>query len=126
MGDPSNELYAPHVVGRFSVYLTVWEISQKIIIDQAADRGPFVDQSQSVNLFLGRDKKTISSVTSMDKYVWLKRLKTGCYYLRTQDLNDPQKFSVVPDKAKLENYNATIQQDIPTINDENVCISCSG
>ncbi len=106
-------------------YKTVWEISQKVIIDQAADRGPFVDQSQSMNLHLGKNKKSMGVVTSMDKYAWLKRLKTACYYLRTQDLNNPQKFSVIPDKAKLEDYNKKTY-NIPTVNEENVCVSCSG
>ena len=122
-------------------YKTVWELSQKAIIDQASDRGPYVDQSQSMNLFLGKSKKNISAITSMNKYAWMKRLKTGCYYLRTQDINDPQKFSVVPNQAKLENYNdisdnSNIQNsdnfnmqnlnDICTIQKDDICMSCSG
>lgn len=106
-------------------YQTVWELSQKVIIDQAADRAPFVDQTQSMNLFLSKKNKNISSITSMDRYIWLKRLKTGQYYLRTQDHNDPQKFSIKPDKTKLEEYEAAVN-NIPIITDKNICIGCSG
>ena len=74
-------------------YKTSWEISQKFTINQDADRAPFVDQSQSSNRYLGRNTKSISSVTSMDMYAWFKRLKTGQYYLRTQDFTDPEKCS---------------------------------
>ena len=105
-------------------YKTVWELSQKAIIDQVADRAAFVDQSQSMNLYLSKRKKNIASVTAMDSYVWFKRLKTGCYYLRTQDINNPQKFSIVPDKAKLENYKSNLDS-IPVIDEKNVCLSCS-
>lgn len=110
-------------------YKTVWELSQRAIIDQVADRAPFVDQSQSMNLYLSKKKKNIASVTSMDRYTWFKRLKTACYYLRTQDINDPQKFSIVPDKAKLGNYNKEYKrklESIPIINEKDVCLSCSG
>ena len=62
----------------------------------------------------------------MDRYIWLKRLKTGQYYLRTQDQNNPQKFTIKPDKAKLEEYNTNLKNNIPFITDENICISCSG
>ena len=60
-----------------SRYRTVWEYSQRVIIDQAADRAPFVDQSQSMNLFLGKKNKSIASVTAMTNYAWYKRLKNG-------------------------------------------------
>ncbi|MFB5622807.1 MAG: ribonucleoside-diphosphate reductase subunit alpha, partial [Nitrosarchaeum sp.] len=110
-------------------YKTVWELSQKAIIDQVADRAPFVDQSQSMNLYLSKTKKNIATVTTMDIYTWFKRLKTSCYYLRTQDLNDPQKFSIIPDKAKLENYNEEYKRklkSIPIIDEKDICLSCSG
>ena len=102
-----------------------WEISQKFTINQDADRAPFVDQSQSSNRYLGRNTKSISSVTSMDMYAWFKRLKTGQYYLRTQDFTDPQKFTVKP-KKQLESQNSHSDvQQIPIIEDTEVCISCS-
>lgn len=65
-----------------SLYKTVWEIKQKSLVDMAADRGAFIDQSQSFNVFLGQP--TLGQLTSMHFYGWKKGLKTGMYYLRTQ------------------------------------------
>lgn len=65
-----------------SLYKTVWEISQKTIIDMAADRAPFIDQSQSLNIHI--QNPTMGKLTSMHFYGWKKGLKTGMYYLRTQ------------------------------------------
>jgi len=64
------------------VYRTVWEISQKSIIEMAADRGAYIDQSQSLNIFI--ENPTSSKLTSMHFYGWKKGLKTGMYYLRTR------------------------------------------
>lgn len=69
----------PHVK---AVYKTVWEISQKTLIEMAADRGAFIDQSQSLNLFMAAP--TFSKISSMLFYAWSRGLKTGIYYLRTQ------------------------------------------
>lgn len=76
------------------LYKTVWEISQKVIIDMAADRGAFVDQSQSMNLFL--QDVTFSKLTSMHFYAWKKGLKTGMYYLRTRSAASAIQFSIEP------------------------------
>jgi ribonucleoside-diphosphate reductase alpha chain len=76
------------------VYKTVWEIPQKTLIDMAADRAPFVCQSQSLNLFLG--EPTYAKMSSMHMYAWKKGLKTGCYYLRTKAVSSAQKFTVDP------------------------------
>jgi ribonucleoside-diphosphate reductase subunit M1 len=65
-----------------ALYKTVWEISQKNVIDMAADRAAFIDQSQSLNIHI-RDP-TIGKLTSMHFHGWKKGLKTGMYYLRTQ------------------------------------------
>lgn len=65
-----------------SVYKTAWEIKQRVLIDMAAARGPFVDQSQSLNLFV--QHPTFRRLSSMLFYAWDKGLKTACYYLRTQ------------------------------------------
>ena len=73
-------------------YKTVWEISQKVVIDMAAARGPFVDQSQSMNLFL--KEANYQNVTSMLLYAWEKGLKTGAYYLRTQGAANPIMFTI--------------------------------
>ncbi|GMM30281.1 hypothetical protein DAMA08_030260 [Martiniozyma asiatica (nom. inval.)] len=74
------------------IYKTVWEMSQKIIIDMAADRSPFIDQSQSMNLFM--KDVTMSKLTSMHFYAWRKGLKTGMYYLRTKAASSAIKFTI--------------------------------
>ena len=79
------------------LYKTVWEISQKVIIDMAADRGVFVDQSQSMNLFV--ESPTLSKLSSMHFYAWKKGLKTGMYYLRSKAKARPIQFSLEADCA---------------------------
>lgn len=74
------------------IYKTVWEMSQKNIIDLAADRAPFVDQSQSMNLFM--ENVSYGKLTSMHFYAWKKGLKTGIYYLRTKAAAQAIKFSI--------------------------------
>jgi len=73
-------------------YKTVWEIKQKTLIDMAADRGAFICQSQSLNLFVA--DPTISKLSSMHFYAWKKGLKTGIYYLRTRSAVQAIKFTV--------------------------------
>jgi ribonucleoside-diphosphate reductase alpha subunit len=73
-------------------YKTVWEISQKCIIDMAADRGRFICQSQSMNLFMS--SPTFSKLSSMHMYAWKKGLKTGMYYLRSKAKAKPIQFSL--------------------------------
>jgi len=77
------------------LYKTVWEISQKCIIDMAADRGRFIDQSQSMNLFV--ESPTMSKLSSMHMYAWKAGLKTGMYYLRSKAKSRPIQFSLEPD-----------------------------
>lgn len=74
------------------LYKTVWEIKQKTLIDMAADRGAFICQSQSLNLYL--EKPTVSRLSAMHLYSWKKGLKTGIYYLRTKAAAQPIKFTV--------------------------------
>lgn len=74
------------------LYKTVWEISQKTLIDMAADRGPFIDQSQSLNLYMAQP--SYGRITSMHFYSWKKGLKTGMYYLRTRPAADPIQFTI--------------------------------
>lgn len=74
------------------LYKTVWEMSMKDIIDMAADRGAFIDQSQSLNMFIAQP--TFAKLTSMHFYAWKKGLKTGMYYLRTQPAAEAIKFTV--------------------------------
>ena len=74
------------------LYKTVWEIKQRNLIDMAADRGAFICQSQSLNLFV--DSPTVSKLTSMHFYGWKKGLKTGMYYLRTQAATQAVQFTI--------------------------------
>lgn len=71
------------------LYKTVWEISQRVVIDMAADRGAFIDQSQSLNIFIA--EPNFGRLTSMHFYAWKKGLKTGMYYLRTRPAVDAIK-----------------------------------
>lgn len=80
-----------------ALYKTVWELSQKTIIDMAADRSPFIDQSQSLNIYI--QSPTMGKLTSMHFYGWKKGLKTGMYYLRTMAASAPIQFTV--DQASL-------------------------
>ncbi|MET7000977.1 ribonucleoside-diphosphate reductase subunit alpha [Chitinophaga defluvii] len=74
------------------LYKTVWEIKQRNLIDMAADRGAYICQSQSLNLFV--DTPTAAKLTSMHFYAWKKGLKTGMYYLRTQAATQAVQFTV--------------------------------
>jgi ribonucleoside-diphosphate reductase alpha subunit len=74
------------------IYKTVWEIKQKHIIDMSADRGAFICQSQSLNLFV--EQPNFAKLSSMHFYTWKKGLKTGMYYLRTKAAADAIKFTV--------------------------------
>lgn len=79
------------------VYKTVWEIPQRIILDMAADRAPYICQSQSMNVHIAEPNS--SKLTSMHFYAWKKGLKTGMYYLRTRPKADAIQFTV--DQQKL-------------------------
>ena len=74
------------------LYKTAWEISQKVIVDMAADRGAFIDQSQSLNIFM--ENANFAKLTSMHFYGWKAGLKTGMYYLRTKSATDAIKFTL--------------------------------
>jgi ribonucleoside-diphosphate reductase alpha chain len=78
-------------------YKTVWELKQKSLIDLAADRAPFVCQTQSMNLFV--KNPTYKTLNAMHFYSWKKGLKTGIYYLRSQAKTSAQKFSVDLEKG---------------------------
>ena len=97
------------------LYKTAWEISQKAIIDQAADRGAYICQSQSLNIFM--ENANFGKLTSMHFYGWERGLKTGMYYLRTKAATDAIKFTV--DKAIVE------QPSAQTIEDQQAAIACS-
>ena len=74
------------------LYKTVWELSMKDIIDMSRQRGYFIDQSQSLNLFM--EGATMAKLTSMHFYAWKSGLKTGMYYLRTKSAVDAIKFTL--------------------------------
>merc|ERR1711874_262982 len=80
------------------LYKTVWEIKQRIVLDMAADRGVYIDQSQSLNIHMV-DAST-AKLSSMHFYAWQLGLKTGMYYLRTKAATDAIKFTVDVDKVK--------------------------
>jgi ribonucleoside-diphosphate reductase alpha subunit len=81
-------------------YKTVWEIKQKSLIDMSAERGHFICQSQSLNLFLS--KIDMNRLGSMHLYAWKQGLKTGMYYLRTRTVAKTQKFTIEPKKDSKE------------------------
>ncbi len=102
------------------LYKTAWEISQRAIIDQAADRGAYICQSQSLNVFM--ENANFGKLTSMHFYGWEKGLKTGMYYLRTKAATDAIKFTV--DKSVVEETVAqTIQNQ--SVEDQQAAIACS-
>ena len=96
------------------IYRTVWEIPTRSIIDMAADRGPYIDQSQSMNLFV--ENPTTAKLSSMHMYAWKKGLKTGMYYLRTRAKASPIQFTLDPTK-----YN----DNGPSCKMEEGCVVCS-
>ncbi|WP_430405184.1 ribonucleoside-diphosphate reductase subunit alpha [Fluviicola sp.] len=100
------------------LYKTAWEISQKAIIEQAADRGAFICQSQSLNIFM--ENANFGKLTSMHFYGWKKGLKTGMYYLRTKAATDAIKFTV--DKAVTEEPAAISAAELE---EQQAAIACS-
>jgi ribonucleoside-diphosphate reductase alpha subunit len=110
------------------LYKTAWEISQKVIIEQAADRGAYICQSQSLNIFM--ENANFGKLTSMHFYGWKKGLKTGMYYLRTKAATDAIKFTV--DKAVTEqtisakSIEEQQAQIACSLDDPENCEMCSG
>ena len=109
------------------LYKTAWEISQKAIIEQAADRGAYICQSQSLNIFM--ENANFGKLTSMHFYGWKKGLKTGMYYLRTKAATDAIKFTV--DKALTEKPEELTAEKIQaqvscSLDDPDNCEMCSG
>ena len=97
-----------------AIFKTVWEIKQKTLIDMAADRGPYVCQSQSLNLFMG--DPDYRKLTSMHFYAWRRGLKTGIYYLRTRAVASAQKFTVEP---------VRVISAVPEVKEDEGCVMCS-
>lgn len=105
------------------LYRTVWEVSQKSIIDMAADRGAYICQSQSMNIHM--QDATFGKLTSMHFHAWKKGLKTGLYYLRTKAAADAIKFTIVKDEKKSieekEKEQAAIECSIDNKDDCEMC-----
>eukprot|EP00977_Amphora_coffeiformis_P020085 scaffold7825_cov162-Amphora_coffeaeformis.AAC.16 len=102
------------------IYRTVWEIPQRAILDMAADRAPFVCQSQSLNIHIASpDSKKL---TSMHFYAWQKGLKTGMYYLRTRPKADAIKFTVNQETLVAQKN----KENAPKVEEEDdeICLSC--
>ena len=97
-----------------AIYRTVWEIPQKSIIDMSADRGAYIDQSQSLNLFM--ENPSLAKLSSMHVYAWKKGLKTGMYYLRTRAKAKPQQVTITPLTAA----------DVCRLDNPEACAMCSG
>ena len=110
-----------------ALYKTAWEISQKAIIEQSADRGAYICQSQSLNIFM--ENANFGKLTSMHFYGWEKGLKTGMYYLRTKAATDAIKFTVEktiaaePAAINIETQQAEIAC---SLDDPENCEMCSG
>lgn len=137
-----------------SLYKTVWEISQKKIIDLAVGRAVYIDQSQSLNIHLS--DPNFSKMTSMHFYAWKNGLKTGMYYLRSRPAVDPIKFTLnieellkatdgndtdsvlkclsktIENKensdpnSKSQSSTSTNLKTVQSFEDPEVCINCSG
>jgi len=109
-----------------ALYKTAWELSQKAIIDMAADRGAYICQSQSLNIFM--ENANFAKLTSMHFYGWKQGLKTGIYYLRTRAAADAIKFTV--DKSRLDQPKAQTEEEIAaqacSIENGPDCEMCSG
>jgi len=108
------------------LYKTAWEIKQKAIVQMAIDRQPFVDQSQSMNLWF--EKYTDNAFTSAQFFGWKNGLKTGSYYIRTREAVMPQKFTISPNiqsKLSLESISKESLNMKGEENDEEICLVCS-
>ena len=90
-------------------YKIVWEIPMKHVLEMSADRGAFICQSQSTNLWM--KDPNYNKLTAMHFFAWKKGLKTGIYYLRTKAKAAPQQFTIEPDKK-------------PKVEDEEDCLMC--
>ncbi len=111
-----NQGSIQHLVGIPDIikdkYKTVWELPMKQLINMAADRGAFICQSQSLNLWL--EDPNYKNLTSMHFYSWEKGLKTGIYYLRRRARHQAQQFTIEPEKAKTTN-----------VEEDEICEMCS-
>ena len=117
-----------------SIYKTVWEIKQKALIDLSIQRGPFICQSQSLNIFM--EEPDFKRLSSMHFYGWSNGLKTGSYYLRTRPRVKSQQFTIDPTLSKQPKNTSREQtpssspdkkasSNLEEVDDEEVCLTCS-
>jgi ribonucleotide reductase alpha subunit len=104
------------------LYKTAWELKQKVLIDQSADRGAYVCQSQSLNLFM--EDPDFQKLSSMHFYSWQRGLKTGIYYLRTRAKAQAQKFTIDPSLQKFTNLKLD-KKETQQQEQEQECTFCS-
>ena len=104
------------------LYKTVWEIKQKRILELAADRGSYVDQTQSMNVFM--EDVNFAKLTSMHFYAWKSGLKTGIYYLRTKAAADPIKFTVDQQYINMSKESTAAVNEKPKVNAEGDDLFC--
>lgn len=102
------------------LYKTIWEISQKTIIEMAADRGAFICQSQSMNLYM--TSPNFAKMSSMHFYAWRAGLKTGMYYLRSQAAAEAIKFTV--DQTKLTKQEQNAADLVCSLDNPDECLAC--
>ena len=100
-----------------SLYKTAWELKQKVLVDLAADRGRFIDQSQSLNVFM--ENPTHALLTKYHIYSWKKGLKTGSYYIRSKPASNSQQFTIDPKKRE------QIMKEEMEGKDTGECLMCS-
>merc|ERR1712099_31576 len=114
------------------LYKTVWEIKQKKVLDMAADRGVYIDQSQSLNIHMV--DATTAKLSSMHFHGWQLGLKTGRYYLRTKAATDAIKFTVEVDKMRKatstgdgakEDVARRAIEELKAAEPQNGCVNCS-
>mgnify|MGYP001136514363 CR=1 FL=1 len=109
------------------IYKTVWEIKQRALIDLSIQRGPFICQSQSLNIFM--EEPDFKKLSSMHFYGWANGLKTGSYYLRTRPRVKTQQFTIDPSlvRAKTDNKERLAQEEttVAVDDDDGVCLTCS-
>merc|ERR1712183_1019706 len=109
------------------LYKTVWEIKQRIVLDMAADRGAYIDQSQSLNIHM--IDATTAKLSSMHFHGWQLGLKTGMYYLRTKAAVDAIKFTVDVESVRRADAKKTVEQKaidtLKAAEPKSACLNCS-
>jgi ribonucleotide reductase alpha subunit len=110
-----------------NIYKTTYELNQKTIIQMAIDRQPFVDQSQSMNVWF--DDYTFEKFNSMQFYGWKNGIKTGSYYIRTRPAATAEKYSISADMENNLSLSDVIkhqnENELPSEDEEEICLMCS-